>query len=70
MSFGRCASSYVFQSTHPVWGATHATPAYRMGKRLFQSTHPVWGATAEIRDMCDSVEISIHAPRVGCDLSI
>ena len=34
----------VFQSTHPVWGATRCDNA--AGRPfLFQSTHPVWGAT-------------------------
>ena len=34
----------VFQSTHPVWGAT-GWPAAATPARGFQSTHPVWGAT-------------------------
>ena len=34
---------------------------------LFQSTHPVWGATPPSRFVPPTVEISIHAPRVGCD---
>ena len=60
--------SVEFQSTHPVWGATLAR------KRLdhwtqFQSTHPVWGATCNgVWVKCKSCKISIHAPRVGCDL--
>ena len=36
----------IFQSTHPVWGATswvRGRPQYGQ----FQSTHPVWGATAQ-----------------------
>ena len=36
---------------------------------MFQFTHPVWGATGnEHRDDNDR-GVSIHAPRVGCDLS-
>ena len=39
----------------------------RAKRTIFQSTHPVWGAT-----LCDVLrrpvrDISIHAPRVGCD---
>ena len=33
----------------------------------FQSTHPVWGATKNIVIVFHATEISIHAPRVGCD---
>ena len=34
---------------------------------MFQFTHPVWGATlAKARLLLDG-EVSIHAPRVGCD---
>ena len=34
----------IFQSTHPVWGAT--TPDTLISRPVsFQSTHPVWGAT-------------------------
>ena len=34
---------------------------------LFQSTHPVRGATDERYIDSEHVEISIHAPREGCD---
>ncbi len=33
----------------------------------FQFTHPVWGATSDIREERTSSDVSIHAPRVGCD---
>ena len=33
----------------------------------FQSTHPVWGATVDDAFKASHTEISIHAPRVGCD---
>ena len=58
-----------FQSTHPVWGATSNTSmiGFKVG---FQSTHPVWGATMTlIIDQLNS-DISIHAPRVGCDICL
>ena len=37
---------------------------------LFQSTLPVWGATEIIAAGCVTLEISIHAPRVGSDAEI
>ena len=57
----------VFQSTHPVWGATDWFDALWKIYPKFQSTHPVWGAT-QIRGAKYAIcWISIHAPRVGCD---
>ena len=57
-----------FQSTHSVWGATTSMltdlPPY-----TFQSTHPVWGATGPGCSYPGPSHISIHAPRVGCDLT-
>ena len=35
---------------------------------LFQSTHPVWGATHKSIKEEIVTSISIHAPRMGCDL--
>ena len=55
-----------FQSTHPVWGATRIRRE-SVGRLQFQSTHPVWGATGEAFQSGDTLGISIHAPRVGCD---
>ena len=37
-------------------------------RRLFQSTHPGWGATSFTVSTSVFKVISIHAPRVGCDL--
>ena len=34
----------------------------------FQFTHPVWGATAPTITLLAGYDVSIHAPRVGCDL--
>ena len=40
----------------------------QVGRPLtFQSTHPVWGATAVPKSLQPCAQISIHAPRVGCD---
>ena len=35
----------------------------------FQSTHPAWGATIIGSCVFVMIAISIHAPRVGCDVS-
>ena len=36
--------------------------------RLFQFTHPVWGATQQPLPTRAGLRVSIHAPRVGCDV--
>ena len=56
----------IFQSTHPVRGATRqgTLDAFDL---LFQSTHPVRGATVSNMDGFHTLDISIHAPRAGCD---
>ena len=58
----------IFQSTHPVWGATWTDSLPVSGQQIFQSTHPVWGATSPVSAPSNLIIISIHAPRVGCDL--
>ena len=55
-----------FQSTHPVRGATNSRRG-RRNAREFQSTHPVRGATPYLRRPDRMGQISIHAPREGCD---
>ena len=111
--FNRSLDLELFQSTHPVWGATttsglarsfliisiHAprvgcdqsqvggrgrmgdfNPRTPCGVRRpvfyrhnsgwkFQSTHPVWGATPGSPGGFPAPGISIHAPRVGCDVT-
>ena len=37
---------------------------------LFQSTLPAWGATNSRRITDASVNISIHAPRMGSDMNV
>ena len=64
-----CILEFLFQSTHPVRGATwFANRVRRNG--LFQSTHPVRGATAEAHRCRKAERISIHAPRAGCDVGV
>ena len=57
----------VFQSTHPVRGATWDGWGTLPPSIGFQSTHPVRGATSSNRSYCVQYTISIHAPRAGCD---
>ena len=55
-----------FQSTHPARGATHHQVPSIAGTR-FQSTHPARGATGYQYFYSEALQISIHAPREGCD---
>ena len=43
-----------------------AKAAYESSK--FQFTHPVWGATSSLQRPPATATVSIHAPRVGCDV--
>ena len=56
----------IFQSTRPVWGATW-TQGRPPAISTFQSTRPVWGATTDASAVIATINISIHAPRVGRD---
>ena len=38
-------------------------------RKTFQFTHPVRGATSFLSFFFEAFEVSIHAPREGCDLS-
>ena len=51
---------------HPERGATAALFAKLFGKE-FQFTHPGRGATSLNDEIDLTVEVSIHAPREGCD---
>ena len=61
-----CVVLSIFQSTHPVRGATTFAPVV-VSVTIFQSTHPVRGATLSNTRLSSRREISIHAPRAGCD---
>ena len=58
---------YLFQSTHPVWGATAYMSASQFKAFNFNPRTPcgVRHGSTNYRDATQ--EISIHAPRVGCD---
>ena len=68
-AFSGCGLFHVFQSTHPVRGATGAKKLV-IGDWVFQSTHPVRGATVLINKPHQAINVSIHAPREGCDVKI
>ena len=56
----------IFQSTHPLRGAT--CQARKKALHLsFQSTHPLRGATPDLDHGLIDMLISIHAPLAGCD---
>ena len=57
-----------FQSTHPARGATIAAISSGLSTS-FQSTHPARGATVRRPPFCFHFDISIHAPREGCDFA-
>ena len=60
----------VFQSTHPLRGATLLILPTRLHQDRFQSTHPLRGATAPQEIMPHVEAISIHAPLAGCDQAV
>ena len=43
-----CTNCKIFQSTHPMRGATRARTLKKKPAELFQSTHPMRGATREV----------------------
>ena len=50
----------LFQSTHPVWGATGKKGYWASRNLQFQSTHPVWGATANLYKVRGESLCSLH----------
>ena len=57
----------VFQSTHPLRGATLPEVNHKDQNTIFQSTHPLRGATRRGAGKGNGRKISIHAPLAGCD---
>ena len=62
-------STWIFQSTPPVWEATYYDGHLHPLRRIFQSTPPVWEATASEKVTPTLGSISIHASRVGGDFN-
>ena len=56
-----------FQFTHPVRGATPTYAGIYEVEQTFQFTHPVRGATVDFTRLNVLSNVSIHAPRAGCD---
>ena len=57
---------FLFQSTHPVWGATIDNPD-EMDEQLISIHAPRVGCDTARNPLVGGSAISIHAPRVGCD---
>ena len=57
----------VFQSTHPVWGATQGLPSFGLGTFISIHAPRVGCDTLLWLEVYHNTGISIHAPRVGCD---
>ena len=57
-----------FQFTHPGRGATDEDYRNYTINFLFQFTHPGRGATYYQLPKRDGLQVSIHAPREGCDM--
>ena len=61
--------SYVFYfNPRTPYGVRHGFDFAVMHPLPFQSTHPVWGATRRRKQRRRQGRISIHAPRMGCDV--
>ena len=60
---------FLFQSTHPLRGATSRSASWYVSDKTFQSTHPLRGATPVAVNLSVARLISIHAPLAGCDAS-
>ena len=56
----------LFQFTHPVWGATYVA-LFLAGQLSFNSRTPCGVRRLTPSDEIQSMLVSIHAPRVGCD---
>ena len=50
IAFAPIGYQYLFQSTHPSWGATLTIYVKCASGVVFQSTHPSWGATAYVSE--------------------
>ena len=60
------SGSWSFNSRTPC-GVRRTTQQQPPKHSEFQFTHPVWGATVGALPQRQLSEVSIHAPRVGCD---
>ena len=60
-------SKVIFQSTLPVWGATHKPKSSTSCESYFNPRSPCGERQKTYFDDVDKVTISIHAPRVGSD---
>ena len=68
--FRHCVVSRIDFNPRAPCGARPKSLTGRVARSKFQSTRPVWGATARFVFRTCRQDISIHAPRVGRDVSI
>ena len=66
MVIRRVCALFMFQFTHPGRGATEINRQLA-SPWMFQFTHPGRGATGLIPVSVRDEDVSIHAPREGCD---
>ena len=64
------APQFIFQSTHPVWGATIKSAILKGAYMDFNPRTPCGVRLRLKANDYYNVRISIHAPRVGCDAGI
>ena len=58
---------FIFQSTHPSWGATGRNKNVAVQRFVISIHAPIVGCDFIIPTLHDLLAISIHAPIVGCD---
>ena len=63
-----CCQPLAFQSTHPVRGATTFLAAVASPSSYFNPRTPCGVRRAILAQQTRATQISIHAPRAGCDL--
>ena len=67
MGSGSTGVACVFQSTHPVRGATTFMPAHLLPLPHFNPRTPCGVRPGQHFEPALQLQISIHAPRAGCD---
>ena len=60
----------IFQSTHPVWGATLVRTPFCTSFSNFNPRTPCGVRLGDFKGYYTAQNISIHAPRVGCDINL
>ena len=69
ISRDKCVLRRLHFNPRTPYGVRQVCAEVVIGNFAFQSTHPVWGATRARGYVAGERRISIHAPRMGCDLA-